>query len=328
MRKKAVITGGAGFIGSHLTDELLENGYQVRVLDNLRNGKLENLENHKKNKNFEFIKGSILKKADLKKALKNVDVVFHLACLGVRHSLLNPVENHEVNAGGTLLTLETARESGVQKFIYCSSSEIYGTAIHVPMKESHPANPHTVYGAGKLAGEHYSRAYADKMSVTIIRPFNAYGPRSHHEGDCGEVIPKSIVRALNNESILVFGDGKQTRDFTFVRDTARGLRLTAEKETKSGDIFNLGYGSEIKILDLAKKIQKISGFSVKIEHTSPRPQDVLRLYADASKFQKIFNWRPDVDFETGLQQTYDFFRKHPLGIQKLLKQEIAKVWEK
>lgn len=330
MKKQCLVTGGAGFIGSHLVEELLENGYKVRVLDDLSNGKLENLKNSLKHDSFEFQKGSVIREAHLKKAFYKIDVVFHLACLGVRHSLLHPLDNHAVNATGTLMTLEAARKARIKKFIYCSSSEIYGTARHVPMTESHPANPHTIYGASKLAGENYTRAYAltYKMPTVILRPFNAYGPNSHHEGDCGEVIPKSIVRTLAGKNILIFGDGTQTRDFTYVRDTARALRLAAEKPIQPGEIFNVGQGCEIKILDLAKKIQDIAPNSAsRIQHTKARPGDVLRLFADSSKFQRTFSWKPLIDFDSGLQKTFDYFKLHPDGIQKLMSEEIAHAWK-
>jgi UDP-glucose 4-epimerase len=210
---KVLVTGGAGFIGSHLVDALIQEGCYVRVIDNLTNGKRENLEQHKASDNFEFYLGSVTDPYDVAEAMKGIEIVFHLACLGVRHSIRHPFENHRVNAEGTLLMLKEAQRAGVEKFLYCSSSEVYGTAIHVPMPESHPTNPCTIYGASKLAGEAYTRAFYKSygMKTVILRPFNTYGPRSHHEGYAGEMIPKSIVRALNGKSVLVFGDGSQTR---------------------------------------------------------------------------------------------------------------------
>lgn len=217
---RVLVTGGAGFIGSHLVDLLMEEGCRVIVIDNLANGRKDNLRQHKGRINFKFIEGDINDKTALRKAVKGADMVFHLACLGVRHSIKYPLENHKVNAEGTLSVLQEAYRYKVKRFLYCSSSEVYGTAKRVPMDEDHPTHPCTVYGASKLAGEAYTLAYhmTYGMETLVVRPFNTYGPRSHHEGDAGEIVPRSIVRALSGEPILIFGDGRQTRDFTFVKD--------------------------------------------------------------------------------------------------------------
>jgi len=328
--KLCLVTGGAGFIGSHLVDLLITNGCRVRVLDNLINGKLINVQHHLGKKNFEFVLGSITDPCDVARAMIDVQIGFHLACLGVRHSIRHPFENHRVNSEGTLLVLDTAYRTGVERFVYCSSSEIYGTAKYVPMPEEHPARPCTVYGSSKLAGEAYTRAYYKtyKMDTVIIRPFNTYGPRSHHEGDAGEMIPKSIVRALNGESILVFGDGSQTRDFTFVEDTAQCLFEAAKSDELIGKTFNAGSNLEITMADIAKKIVAHVGKpSVGIKHVENRPGDVLRLYADSSKIQKTLNWRPKVTLDEGLAKTIAWFSSRPEGARVLLSQEKGKNWE-
>lgn len=327
--KKCLVTGGAGFIGSHLTDHLLVKGCRVRVLDNLANGKLDNLADHRNSADFEFVEGSVTSVNDLQKAMKGIEVVFHLACLGVRHSIANPFENHRVNAEGTLLVLEAARTAKVERFLYCSSSEVYGPAEYVPMPENHPTNPCTVYAASKLAGEAYARAYYKTygMPVTIIRPFNAFGPRSHHEGDAGEMIPKSMVRVLNDKNILVFGNGSQTRDFTYVTDTASGLAGALGNDAMVGQTLNIGSNFEISIKDLAEKIIAMAADSKsKIEFLSDRPGDVSRLFADPNKFMKLSAWRPLIDFDKGLQMTMEYFRNHPAGVASLLGQEKGRNW--
>ena len=325
-----LVTGGAGFIGSHLVDELVKRECRVRVLDNLSNGKLENLKMPLSTNKVELIRGSITDPFDVRNALSGIDIVFHLACLGVRHSINHPFENHRVNAEGTLYVLEAARQSHAKRFLYCSSSEIYGTAETVPMSESHPARPCTVYGGSKLAGEAYTRAYYKTYNfpTMIVRPFNTYGPRSHYEGDAGEMIPKSIVRALNNEPILVFGNGEQTRDFTFVRDTATAIVSAIECDEIIGQTLNIGSNFEISIKDLAQKLIRLIGESKSsIKFTPSRPGDVLRLYADCRRFEDITNWHSSIEFDDGLRETIDYFRNHSSGLERLLESESGRNWE-
>ena len=328
--KKCLVTGGAGFIGSHLVDALLPHGCKVRVLDNLVNGRMDNVSHHSEDEDFEFIRGSVTDPLDVERAMDGIEVVFHLACLGVRHSIAHPFENQRVNAEGSLLVLDTAYRAEVERFVYCSSSEVYGTAEYVPMPESHPTHPCTVYGAGKLAGEAYARAYHKTygMPTTIVRPFNTYGPRSHHEGDAGEMIPKSIVRALNGQPVIVFGDGSQTRDFTYVKDTARALVAAAESDTMIGKTLNIGCNFEISIKDLADKItEMVSNPESKVVFTPHRPGDVLRLFADPKRFIELCSWQLQVSFDEGLTKTIDFFRNHPLGIKGLMDSESGRNWE-
>ncbi len=329
--KKCLVTGGAGFIGSHLVDKLMERGCHVLVIDNLANGKTENIRQHFSSPRFQFERGTIVDPLDVNRVMQGIDLVFHLACLGVRHSIRHPFENRRVNGEGTLLLLDAAYRQGVERFIHCSSSEVYGSARYVPMPESHPTEPCTVYGAGKLAGEAYARAYYKTygLQTVIIRPFNTYGPRSHHEGDAGEMIPKSIVRALNGKNILVFGDGRQTRDFTYVEDTAEGLIAAAEGDGMIGRTLNIGSNFEISINDLAVLLKTLVGNDeVKVENVTDRPGDVDRLYADPSLFLSLCDWSPRTDFETGLKKTIDFFRLHPAGLQGLLAGEEGINWSK
>lgn len=328
--KQILVTGGAGFIGSHLVDLLVGLDCRVRVLDNLVTGKMANLARHANNPYFELIEGSVNEPEPVHRAIAGVDVVFHLACLGVRHSLLHPLENHRVNAEGSLTMAQSACDRGVSLYIHCSSSEVYGTAHTVPMNEDHSTLPRTVYGASKLAGEAYARAFSSSrgLPVVVIRPFNCFGPRSHHEGLAGEVIPKTVVRALHGETPVIFGDGGQTRDFTYVTDMAQALVAAARCDQAVGQTLNVGSGREITIRRLAGMITRQVGTGVcRLNRMYRRPGDVDRLCADASRFRTLTGWMPEVSLKDGLARTVDWFSHHPLGIESLASQEVARSWE-
>src|SRR4051794_31119507 len=254
-RSVVIVTGGAGFIGSELVHQLADRGERVVIVDNLVNGSRANVEAILSDR-VTLLELDIRDLDGLAPYLSQAHLVYHLACLGVRHSVHSPHENHDVNATATLRLLAACRERGVPRFVYVSSSEVYGTAKWAPMTEDHPTFPCTVYGASKLAGECYTRAYYRTYGypTVVVRPFNTYGPRSHHEGDSGEVIPKFLLRCLAGKPMVIFGDGTQTRDFTYVSDTAAGILLAGEHENAVGDTINLGFGSEVTINTLAQQV--------------------------------------------------------------------------
>ena len=326
--QSALVTGGAGFIGSELVRHLAARGFRVRVVDNLVNGRRENLADILSDK-VELVVADV-RDGSIDSLLKSVDVVFHLACLGVRHSIHSPIENHEVNASATLQLLRASRDAGVKRFVYVSSSEVYGTARTAPITEDHPTWPMTVYGASKLAGEAYTRAFWEtyRYPTTVVRPFNAYGPRCHHEGDSGEVIPKFLLRCLAGKPMVIFGDGTQTRDFTFVGDTAGGIMAAGLSEASIGQTVNIGSGKEIQVRELAHTIATALGRpDAEVIHVEPRPGDVLRLLADSSKASRLFGFKPTVSLLDGIGRLRDWYMSQKKSPEELLEQEVVRNWE-
>jgi UDP-glucose 4-epimerase len=327
-RKSVLVTGGAGFIGSELVRQLVALDAQVIVVDNLCNGRRENLTGLPAGQ-VQLHVVDIRDHDAIGKLLRSVDIVFHLACLGVRHSIHSPVENHEVNARGTLELLVAARRAGVGRFVYVSSSEVYGTAQHAPMTEAHPTFPRTVYGASKLAGECYTRAFhrTYDFPTVVVRPFNTYGPRCHHEGDCGEIIPKFLLRCMTGRPLVIFGDGAQTRDFTFVADIACGILTAGLTEAAVGRTLNLGSGRETRLSELAQTVAEAVGRPAVVTHEAPRPGDVRRLCADATKARELLGFSPRTELRTGLTQLMTWYASLNVPPERLLEQEIIRNWE-
>lgn len=302
--RSVVVTGGAGFIGSSLCRVLAASGAQVCVVDDLATGSIANLPSPDATVSgtVEFFEADVRDDVAMRVLCTDAEIVFHLACLGVRNSLANPVENLEVNANGSLCVLEAARAAGVGRFVHVSSSEVYGDAQCAPMTEDHPTRPHTVYGAGKLAGEQCARAEwrTHGFDAVVIRPFNAYGPRSHAEGDSGEVIPRFLVQALQGEPLRVFGSGRQTRDFTHVYDTATAIARAGVVPDIAGRTFNVGSGREVSVEELAQTIVAMTQSTSQILHDAPRPGDVARLIADSTEAARVLDHRSRIALADGV----------------------------
>jgi UDP-glucose 4-epimerase len=306
---RVLVTGGAGFIGSHVVDALVERGQTVTVLDDFSTGRAENLK--KAEPAIEIVEGDLCDGRVLERALHSADVVLHLATRCVRLSLSDPAEVHRVNSEGTHRLLLEAVRHRVRRFVYVSSSEVYGTAVTVPMMEEHPLEPTTIYGATKLAGELYTKAMTRSFGLptVVVRPFNTYGPRAHFEGVYGEVIPRFTVRLLNGRPPIIFGDGLQTRDFTYVTDTVRGILLAASVPEPNGQVFNIARGQEITVLRLATLLAELVGSVQAPEHVEPRPADVRRHWADVRRAGTMLRFRAEVEIEEGLRNYLAWFRE-------------------
>ncbi|OGH21852.1 MAG: hypothetical protein A3F31_05055 [Candidatus Levybacteria bacterium RIFCSPHIGHO2_12_FULL_38_12] len=326
--KQVLVTGGAGFIGSNLVRALLAKNNSVLVVDNFSVGSINNLKDVKANKNLKVINADILHKRTMESLTKGIDVIFHLAVVCLRVSFKDPFLVNEVNSTGTLSMLWAAHKANVKKFVYCSSSEVYGTAVTAPMSEMHPLRPTTIYGASKLQGEIYTKCFNDNFGLptVIVRPFNTYGYHEHVSGPYGEVIPRFVIRIKNNLSPIIFGDGKQTRDFTFVTDTVVGMIMAAENDRLNGDVVNIARGHEVTINDVAKTIIKQLNNEVKITYVSPRPSDVRRHFADITKAKKILNFMPKISIEEGLEMYLAYLENEKIDFKTALKPVPERNW--
>ena len=307
---RVVVTGGAGFIGSHLVDRLVAAGNEVTVLDDLSSGSLANLSQH--SGRIDFVEGSVLDGPAVERALRGARHVFHLATRNVRLSLRQPSVVHEVNVEGTYRVLKAAVAAKVARLLYCSSSEVYGSAVSVPMVEDYAYRPETIYGASKLAGEYYAQVFhrSGWLETVVARPFNTYGPREHYAADRGEVIPRFILRALGGLPPVVFGDGSQTRDFTYVEDTARCLSAVMAADSVRGETVNICRGEEVSVHEIATQVIQLVGAKLAPVFLAARPSDVLRLYGDPSKLQRLLGGAPAIGIHEGLARTVEWFRRN------------------
>lgn len=326
--KKILITGGAGFIGSHLVDKLVKEN-KIVVIDNFSIGSEKNLEQAKKSGNLKIIRGDITDLPTVKKAMSGIDIVFHLAAMGVRESINNPFPVHQVNTLGSLNLLSVAKKNNTERFIHISSSEVYGSANYVPMDEKHPLNPETIYGASKLSGEIYALSYFKtyNLPTMVIRPFNTYGPRSHFEGPYGEVIPRFVIRVINDLPPIIFGNGKQTRDFTYVSDTVEGILKASQEDRLVGDVVNIAYGKERSIKEVAEIVLKTIGkTNLKIIYQKSRPGDVKRHFADTKKAKKILEFRAKTSLEKGITLYIDWLKKEKINTKQALEKIKERNW--
>ena len=307
-----LVTGGAGFIGSHTVDRLLALGHQVRVMDDLSSGRLDNLEPVRAK--IEFVQADIRDRQAMAKACAGVERVIHAAAWrSVPKSMADPYGYVDVNVLATTNLLEQAVKAKVARVVCVSSSSVYGETDTVPLREDQPTRPISPYAASKLIDEIlcglFSRGFG--IETVSVRYFNVFGPRQSLENDYAVVIPKFISCLLRKESPPVYGDGKQSRDFTYVENVVEGTIAASQAPKVNGEVFNIALGEEHTVLDLLKELNAILGLSIPPAFKPPRPGDVRRTLADPSKAMRLLGWKGRVPFADGLRRTVDWFRQHP-----------------
>lgn len=302
---KALVTGGAGFIGSNVVRKLLDHGHEVIVLDDLSSGRAGNLRQFS---GVTLIEGDIRDQLAVERACTNVEVVFHLAAsVGNQRSIANPVQDSEINVIGTLRVLEAARKAGARKVVFSSSAGIFGELKTLPIREDHPVEPDTPYGAGKLGAEKHCLAFAKlypPFEAVALRYFNVYGVNQYFDA-YGNVIPIFVHRILRGEALTVFGDGEQTRDFVNVRDVADANYQAAMARGVSG-AFNVASGTRVTINALIDDLRTVSGRPIRVEHGPARKGDVRHSLADITSAASAFGYRPQTDLRAGLKDYWSW----------------------
>ena len=310
--KDILVTGGAGFIGSHLCDALLAKGAgKVVCLDNFFLGKTENIKEAMEHGNFMLYRDDARNYGVVQAILEReeIEVVFNLATIALNYSFFNPFDAYMVNVSIANTLLELLKAGAFKTLIHTSSSEAYGTARYSPMDENHPTDPTTPYAAGKAAADMMVHSFAKvlPLDIAIVRPFNNYGPRQNAEGPLAGIIPATAKRLKNGGRPVIHGDGEQTRDFIYVKDTVRGLIMAYENENSRGQIMNLGSGKDISMNRLLQGICDYMGYTGEWERREARTSDVRNLCADISKARKLIGFEPEMPFEQGIKETLDWY---------------------
>jgi len=310
--KSVLLTGGAGFIGCNIARALVREGYRVTVLDNLATGHRGNLADLEGE--LRFIEGSINDPAALGAAMQGIELVLHQAAIpSVPRSIKDPMTSNQANVTGTLQVLEASREKGVKRLVYASSSSVYGdVADPIRVETMHP-NPRSPYAVTKLAAEHYCRVYNDVLGLetVILRYFNIFGPFQDPGSTYAAVVPLFTRAALRNEPVTVFGDGTQSRDFTYVENVVRANLLAMEADGAGGEVMNVACGERYTVNDLVERIGGHVGRPLRVTYTDIRTGDILHTKAEIAKAGRILGYKPVVGFGEGLQRTVEWFRAHP-----------------
>lgn len=309
MQPLYLVTGGAGFIGSHIVEELVKKGERVRVIDNLSTGKLENLK-HLMDK-IEFIEGDLRHPEEAAKVVAGADFVLHQAAIpSVPRSVKDPIGTTENNLNGTLHLLMAARDAKVKRVVYASSSSVYGDSPILPKKEELLPAPLSPYAASKLAGEYYCQVFhrVYGLETVSLRYFNVFGPRQDPLSPYAAVIPKFITLALAKRPLVVYGDGEQSRDFSFVANVVQANLRACSSMGVAGEQFNVGCGEQISLNQLVQALKEIIDPDLKVEYTEPQPGDVRHSLASIEKAQRHMGFEPTIPFVEGLHRTVEWFK--------------------
>jgi UDP-glucose 4-epimerase len=304
-----LVTGGAGFIGSHLVGALLARGHQVRVLDDFSTGRMECLAPYRDR--IELMTGSILDGPTVASAVRGVAAVLHQAAIpSVPRSIQDPLRSHEANATGTLRLLLAARDAGVKRVVYASSSSVYGDTPVLPKVETMPPQPRSPYAVSKLAGEQYMRVFAllYGMETVSLRYFNVFGPFQDPTSQYAAVIPRFVTAMLRGERPTIYGDGLQSRDFSYIENVVHANLLALEAEGLAGQAVNVATGKRHTLLDLVATLNELLGTRIAPLHTDPRPGDVRHSLADTRAAAALLGYAPQVDFAEGLRRTVEWYR--------------------
>jgi UDP-glucose 4-epimerase len=305
-----LVTGGAGFIGSHLTVRLLAEGHGVRVFDNFSTGSPRNVPDVTGSR-LDVVHGDVRDLPALERAAAGVTAIFHQAAMrSVPRSVLDPLGANENNVTGTLQVFEAARRAGVRRVVYASSSSVYGDRPDLPKQEDHPLSPVSPYAVSKAAGEQYGRVWHRLYGVETVglRYFNVFGPRQDPASEYAAVIPKFILWALQTVPLEVHGDGRQSRDFTYIDNVVDANVLAATAPDVGGEVFNVGCGARTSLLDIIARLEGLLGRALERRHTPSRSGDVAHTLADVSKAKQRLGYVPAVNFDDGLARTLEYFR--------------------
>jgi len=309
--RKILVTGGAGFIGSNLVDELLQLGNEVIAVDDLSNGTIENIRDAEKSPSFRFVRGKIQDSVLMNEIMNDIEIVFHEAAIGsVLKSIEDPINTHDANVNGTFNLLNIARNKDIDRFVFASSSSVYGSTETLPKTETMHLLPISPYGTSKLAGESYVYSFHKVygLKTVSIRYFNVFGPRQSDSPYSG-VIPIWFSRILNGQAPIIFGDGKQSRDFTYVKDVVEQNILAATRINAIGEIFNSGCGESTTLLELANLVLELTKSSLEPIFKSPRAGDIRHSLADISKAKEKLGYKPKYTLEMGLKEVYAWLKK-------------------